>query len=325
MPEKCPGLFGPFWIGKPAVSEAGRNPLISVIVPSFNHGQYLRRCIDSILAQDYRPLEILVVDGASTDDTVQVLQSYAHVPELRWSSEPDNGPADAVNKGLARARGEIAGIQSSDDYYLPGAIQPVAALFKAQPGLGLVYGDVQTVNVAEQVQSIWQRPAHSNALCIALCVCIPQSSAFFSLKLARDLGGWRANYHTADWDLWIRMMFRAPVKKIDRVLSAWRTYPGQRTKARRKVFDDFRRMIDESEDIRSGDFRVRLAARAGKQLIGISFNRGGIWSRLGYLLAAATLYPPIWRHVPGKLWMLPGAGRLLGPRPIPKIYREPTP
>src|ERR1043166_2278014 len=90
-------------------------PLFSVIVPSYNQGRYLRQTLESILGQSYRPLEVIVVDGASKDETVEVLKSFAHAPELRWISEKDRGPADAVNKGFAMASGELIGIQRSEE------------------------------------------------------------------------------------------------------------------------------------------------------------------------------------------------------------------
>ena len=102
------------------------HPLISVIVPSFNQGAFIRKTIESALQQDYRPIEVVVMDGASTDNTVDILKSFGDIPELRWVSEPDQGVVDAVNKGLRLARGEIAAIQSSDDFYLPGAFSTVA-------------------------------------------------------------------------------------------------------------------------------------------------------------------------------------------------------
>lgn len=280
-------------------------PLVSVIVPSFNQGRFLRRCIDSILDQDYRPVEIFVADGASTDETVDVLKSYAAVPEVRWLSEPDEGPADAVNKALAQVRGEIVGIQSSDDYYLDDAFVPVVAAFRASADVGLVYGDVQSVDPDGNVLRTWRRPAHRNDLCVALCIPIPQSSAFFRRALARELGGWRREYHTADWDLWLRMMARTRTIKVDQVLSSWSVYPGQRTGDRKRVFTDFRRMLDESQEIREGNWRLRQAARSAKQLIGVSYDRRGPLSKARYLLAAAVLYPPVWRHVPGKRGMFP--------------------
>src|ERR1051325_691202 len=98
-----------------SMSPTGK-PLLSIIVPSYNQGRFIRRTLDSILSQGYRPIEVIVVDGASKDETVEVLESI-DAAELRWISEKDRGPADAVNKGLAMAQGELIGIQSADDVY----------------------------------------------------------------------------------------------------------------------------------------------------------------------------------------------------------------
>lgn len=295
------------------MSDAGiaSRPLLSIIIPSFNHGRFLRDCIDSVLSQDYRPIEVIVVDGGSRDETVETLKAYATTLEVRWISEPDDGPADAVNKGLAMARGELASIQSADDRYTPGAFSRVVPEFERDSQVGLVYGEVETMNADGTVRSVSRRPPHDNALCIALCICIPQCSAFFRTALARQLGGWRKDYFTCDWDLWLRMMFRTRTLKVDEALSAWRVYPGQRTDQRDRVYESFRRMIDCSPEIQAGGARVRLAALAGKQLIGVSFgaNRGP-WHRLWHVLSATALYPPIWGYIPNKARFVPfGATR----------------
>lgn len=291
------------------MSDAAR-PLISVIVPSYNQGRYLRQCIDSVLAQDYRPVEIIVVDGASTDETLEVLRSYVQMSEVRWVSEPDDGPASAVNKGLALARGEIASIQSSDDFFLPGAFTAAVVAF-SDPAIGLAYGEATSASETGEPKFARRRPPHSNALCIALCVGIPQCSAFFRTDLARQLGGWRKNYFTCDWDLWLRMMFRTRVVKMNGVLAAWRVYPGQRTDRRAQVYESFRRMLDESEDIRRGGWRVRCASAAARHLIGVSFGpRRGTLARLSYLAGAVLWYPPIWPWLPQKERLIPGYGLL---------------
>src|SRR5207237_10192018 len=92
--------------------DSRRMRLLSTVVPSSNQGAYIRETLDSIFSQDYRPIELLVLDGGSTDETVDVLKSY-DAPELRWWSERDRGVVDAVNKGLAPARGELIAIQTS--------------------------------------------------------------------------------------------------------------------------------------------------------------------------------------------------------------------
>jgi glycosyltransferase involved in cell wall biosynthesis len=290
-------------VPSPTATPGGR-PLVSVIVPSYNQGRFLAECLDSILAQDYRPLEIVVVDGASRDTTLEVLRSRGHVPELRWISEPDDGPADAVNKGLAAARGTIAGILSADDLYLPGAVSSAVQAFEGDGELGLVYGDSRSIAVDGTPKGERRRPPHDNALCIALCVFIPQNSAFFRLALARELGGWRKQFFTSDWDLWLRMMFRTRVRKLDAVLSCWRMYPEQRTDQRRKVFESFNRMIDDAPEIRGS--RLKRAALAGKQLIHLSYgpNRSPA-ARLWHVLAATALFPAVWPYVPTKATLWP--------------------
>src|SRR3954470_17675323 len=108
--------------------------LVSIILPTFNQGQFLPPTLKSICDQDYRPLEVVVVDGASTDNTVSILkQAAAEHPELRWISEPRDGPADAMNNGLRMISRQIAGIHSSDLLYYPGAIRAAVDGFATYP------------------------------------------------------------------------------------------------------------------------------------------------------------------------------------------------
>ena len=122
-------------------------PLVSVIVPSYNQGKFLQETLDSIFSQDYRPLEVVVIDGASKDDTVSILErAAAEHPGLRWVSEPDDGPEHAINKGLEMVKGEIAAIQSSDDIYFPGAIRAAVETFAQHPEAGIIYGDARSID-----------------------------------------------------------------------------------------------------------------------------------------------------------------------------------
>ncbi len=282
---------------------------VSIVIPSFNQGEYLRECLDSILAQDYPDREIVVVDGGSEDSTLAVLAEYAKHPELRYLSEPDEGPADAVNKGLALATGTIVGIQSADDYYLPGALRQAVEAFIRNPDAGLVYGEVESVDRFGRLKGCSRRPPHDNALCIALCICIPQCSAFFRRDLGLELGGWRAAFHTCDWDFWLRMMFRTRAVKLDAPMSAWRIYQGQRTDQRAKVLESFLRMLDSAPELQRGDPQLARAVLAAKRLILISFGpRRRRWHKFYNLLRATLAYPAVWPWVPNKHRMLPGAG-----------------
>jgi glycosyltransferase involved in cell wall biosynthesis len=116
-------------------------PNITIITPNFNGGQYLRQCIESVVSQRQAGLNIeyIVVDGASADDSLAICQEYESQIDL-LISEPDQGPASAINKGLQRARGQVVAWLNADDYYYPGALKRVLAAFNQQPQKALAFG-----------------------------------------------------------------------------------------------------------------------------------------------------------------------------------------
>jgi len=249
------------------------NPLVSIVVPSFNQGRYIRATIDSILSQDYRPLQIIVIDGGSRDETVSVLKSYCDVPELEWISEPDSGVVEAVNKGFARVRGQLVGIQSSDDCYTEGTIANVVCEFSRHQQLGLLYGD--TIKIDADGQELSRHPIGPYSLenLLRIRTWIPQPSAFFRGELLELLGGWDDRIpYAPDTDLWLRMAFRTEVRKVDSYLSQRRIHDEQRDTQIAKIARDFARMIDQSPDIASAPTEIRRAAQAGKHLMRVRYN-----------------------------------------------------
>lgn len=282
-------------------------PLVSVIVPSFNQARFLPETLASILAQSYRPLELLVVDGASTDGSVEVLQAWSEHPELRWLSEPDDGPADAVNKGLAMAKGTIAGIQSSDDTYLPGAIGAAVAAFTDHPDLGIVYGDATVVDQDGVPLATTSYLPFSLRRFLCGSTFILQSSAFFRPELARQLGGWRPQYFVMDVDLWLRMAFRAPVRKLPIVMSTMRRHEAQRDKQTAAIWESYWRMIDESTDLAQAPLGDRLAARAGRRMLTQHYNPTGTHRRAMLdLWRGIATYPPAVRAIAYPELLVPG-------------------
>lgn len=283
------------------------HPLVSVIVPSYNQGRFIRETIESILSQSYRPLEVLVIDGASTDETADVIKSFRDAEELRWYSEPDSGVVDAVNKGLARARGEIGAIQSSDDVYLPGAVAAAVQALKEDVLCGFVYGDIVKIDGDGNELSRTDFGPFSLASLLSVGTYVPQCSAFFRMDLARHLGGWREEVpYAADTDLWMRMAFHAKVAKLDILMAKGRMHDIQRDKCGANVIRDYCRMIESLTEIQRAPFRLRRAAAAGKLL---QKNRYGYND--GYLLkflrqwGAVLLFPPILGR-PGIGGLIPG-------------------
>ncbi|MGH9665352.1 MAG: glycosyltransferase, partial [Bryobacteraceae bacterium] len=115
-----------------------RRPRVSVVTPCLNAARYLEETILSVLAQDYAPVEYIVIDGGSTDNTPEILERYKH--RLRYESRPDSGAADAINRGFTLASGDIFAYLNADDTYLPGAIAAAVRAFDENAGAAVVYG-----------------------------------------------------------------------------------------------------------------------------------------------------------------------------------------
>ncbi len=284
-------------------------PLISVVVPSYNQGRYIRATIESILSQDYRPLQIVVVDGGSSDETVSVLQSYGSTSELEWISERDSGVVEAVNKGFARVRGEIVSIQSSDDCYLPSALRTVVEEFKRDSRVGLVYGDTVKVDANGDEVARYRIGPYSLLNLFRIQTWIPQPSAFFRRELLDTLGGWDDRIpYAPDTDLWIRMAFRTVVRKLDVYLSQRRIHGEQRDTQAAKIVRDYSLMIDQSPDIAASTAEIRAAAQAGKHLMRVRYNsRGSDWYAARALILAGLCDAACWnmRGITGLLFWQP--------------------
>lgn len=270
-------------------------PLASIIVPSFNQGRFIRETIESCLAQDYRPIEVVVIDGASTDGTIDILHSYDSAPEVRWVSERDSGVVEAVNKGFAMARGEFAGIQSSDDYYLPKAVRRGVHALRRDPGLGFVFGDIVKVDADGRELSRYALRPFSIANVLSVQTWIPQPSCFFRLALARQLGGWREEVpYAADTDLWFRMMLHAGARKVDRFLAKRRMHPDQRDVHGDRIIRDYTKAVDDWFGRFDGPAQYHGAARAGLLLMRNRYGSGESRDVIDQRMhEAVRLYPPL--------------------------------
>jgi len=205
-------------------------PLVSIITPSYNQAAYLEQTIQSVLAQEYTPLEYLVVDGGSTDGSLEIIQKYA--PRLAWwASERDAGQADAINKGLRRANGEIIAWLNSDDLYLPGAVSQAVAAFQAEPGVGLVFGDAVTIDTAGlQLNRLSFGNWGLDELVCFRIICQP--AVFMRRQVLEQAGHLDPSYHyMLDHQLWLRIAQIAPIRHIPQVWAAARHHPGAKNVA----------------------------------------------------------------------------------------------
>lgn len=208
---------------------------ISVITPSYQHGRYIRRTLESILGQRGAfGLELIVVDGGSTDDTLDILRSYGN--RIRWISEPDEGQADALNKGLALATGDIIGWLNSDDTYEPGCLEAVAGVFAAEPQTQWLYGKVRVVDENDREIRRWitwyknRRLRRFSFAGLLSENWISQMGVFWRRSAGRQVGAFRKDlHHVMDYDYWLRLGARWPGRFVDRYLGAFRWYPTSKT------------------------------------------------------------------------------------------------
>ncbi len=199
-------------------------PLVSIITPSYNQGRFLQETIQSVLLQDYPNLEYLIVDGGSTDGSVEIIQRYAS--QLTWwVSEPDQGQTDAINKGFAHAKGEILAWINSDDTYLPGAVSEAVTFLIAHPEVALVYADANLID--DQGSVLGRFPAKQTSLTKLLrgSVHIPQQTTFFWARLWRQVGPLDPTFQFAmDYDLWVRLAKLAPLVYTPRLWANFRLH-----------------------------------------------------------------------------------------------------
>lgn len=162
-------------------------PKISVVTPSFNQAEFLERTICSVLDQAYPNLEYIVIDGGSTDGSVEIIQKYADRLAY-WVSEPDRGQTDAINKGLKRATGEWVGWQNSDDIYYPGAFADVAELAQKHPGADLLIGNMVIIDAADKpLRDIrYVRPSYQALLAEGMLMA--NQAAFWRRQVHEQIG-----------------------------------------------------------------------------------------------------------------------------------------
>ena len=196
-------------------------PVISIITPSYNQVAYLEQTIRSVLEQNYPQIEYMVVDGESTDCSVDIIRKYDGRLAW-WVSEADSGQADAINKGFARASGEIVAWLNSDDYYLPNTIPAVMELFAKHPEAGLIYGDVLSVDGEGNPINIQCFQPYTLDDMMAFKI-ISQPAVFMRRSILEKAGYLDPSYHfLLDHHLWLRMVQLAPLVYSPQILAAAR-------------------------------------------------------------------------------------------------------
>jgi glycosyltransferase involved in cell wall biosynthesis len=204
-------------------------PLVSIVTPSFNQARFLEATIQSVLSQNYPRLEYIIVDGGSTDGSLEIIRKYSDRLSW-WTSEKDKGQTDALNKGFAHATGNILAWLNSDDTYQPGAVASAVEFMRENLQLGLVYGDSNYINEAGEV--IGKFPAAQTDLNHLRqgYVHIPQQASFFRGDLWRSVGPLDPSFFFAmDYDLWVRLAAISQVKYVSQTWANFRLHRAGKT------------------------------------------------------------------------------------------------
>ncbi len=208
-------------------------PSVSIVTPTFNHARYIEATIRSVLNQNYPNLQYVVMDGASKDGTVEILKKYASVGGLpasagstnfSWQSAPDQGQADAINKGFARCTGEIIAWLNSDDCYKPGAILAAATYLRDHPTIPLVYGNAEFIRPdGSYLCPCANTEPFSRHRLVHYSDYIVQPSTFFRLSAFQAVGGLDTSLHYAmDYDLWLKLSAGQELAYVPQVWSQYR-------------------------------------------------------------------------------------------------------
>lgn len=203
------------------------SPKISVVTPSLNQGQYLEETIRSVLDQDYANVEYIVIDGGSSDGSVDIIRKY----EKRltyWVSESDSGQAQAINKGFEHATGEVMAYLNSDDIYLPGALSTAAEAYSR----GGQWWSGSCMHFGDGMADFLQQPRHYKGIYAQfMCFGLMQPATFWSSDAAREVGRFREDLsYVFDTEFWFRLSLAGyQVTRIDSPLAGFRHHPEAKT------------------------------------------------------------------------------------------------
>jgi len=214
------------------------NMLVTIITPSFNQGNFLEETINSIKRQKYRPIEHIIIDGGSKDETVKILKEYSLNSEgidVKWTSEPDHGHPHAVNKGYERAKGEIIGWINSDDVYFDrNVVSCVVDEFKKRPNIDIIHGDVALISVDSRIGLFWCLPSFDSTRML-IGNRLSQPTAFFRQHVIEKCKLDENFLLSLDYEYWLRLGQYFQFRHIGKILAGDRDHPMRASHVKNKL------------------------------------------------------------------------------------------
>jgi glycosyltransferase involved in cell wall biosynthesis len=275
--------------------KSGLCPKISIVTPSYNQGRFIEETIRSVLLQGYPNLEYVIMDGGSTDDTVEIIRKYE--PWLtHWTSEKDHGQSHAINKGWSLAKGEIVAWINSDDTYAAGSFEKVAEYFLTQPSVAMVYGDCNIIDEKGSFAKSCPTTEFNLKDLVSNKWFIPQQATFIRRNALDAVGGIREDLHLVmDWEFWLRIALNGySIQYLPVPLACFRTWGEAKTSSQSErsaqekisVLDDYfstERVLPEINSFRRGAygnvhrFAGTVYYRKGRRLNALIHMLKAIW------------------------------------------------
>lgn len=279
------------------MSEA--RPKVSVVIPTLNRAAYLRETIESVLRQDYEPLECIVIDGGSTDGSLEIIEEYDD--RIEWLSEPDEGHADAINKGWSIASGEVLAWLNADDRYLiPDAVGRGIRCLTASGSADVVYGDYRIIDESGNVLRDRVRPPGWD-LKRAVEYCdytIPQPTSFIRRRILERVDYLDEDFGNGkDHELWLRIGLEGSIKYCPEIIAEERDVPGlseteSMARAKIRVTEKFLSRSDLPADFTSDGFRRRALSNSYFEAAKYIWTGNASSWKMGIYIGKALLCDP---------------------------------
>ena len=266
-------------------------PRVCIVTPSYNQGQFIEETIRSVLLQGYPDLEYIIMDGGSTDQSLEIIQKYG-AWIIYWVSEPDEGQADAVNKGWQRASGEILGWINSDDVYSAGAVELAVSTLAASSAIGFVYGDAQVIDASGHNISVQKSRPFDLEKLLTFYLSPSQPTVFFRHSLIEAIGLLDTSLQMSmDTDYWIRLGCVTRGLYIPQTMADMRTHSEAKTVSRYiEYFPDSLAILDKT-------FNDPALPKAMRTLRAKSYSRAHYGAAVRAYQAGVRrpILPQVWR------------------------------
>ena len=274
-------------------------PVLSLVTPAYNQGEYLAETIDSVLAQDHPAIDFLVLDDGSSDSTPSVLQRYEG--RLRWERQPNMGQVRTLNKGWSQATGKYLAYLSSDDIFYPGAVSKLLAVLESDPGIVCVFPDCDLIDERSRVIKRGVCRDFDLAQLVVEQECYIAVGAIFRRSAFEAVGGWKPGLRLApDREFWMRLASQGRIHFHREALAGYRMHP--KSISYREVSEETsREYIRVLDDYFAGpDVPPGIAARRdeayGRATLILARNRfraGDLLRGLILYRQACLLHPPL--------------------------------